>query len=314
MAILVHAEDNGHLVPVPLERARGPGFVWIDADGRSAELEALLRDLGIHPLTVEDVFERREVPKVEDFGSYLYVLAHAPRLEDQRLRIAELDLVIGPSWLVTHHPPELQVCAKVRDEWARQLRPGNEPARLAHLILDRLVDESLPVMDAFDDRIEELEEAALRPRPRKSTLAGILATRRSIHLFRRMAVHQREVLLRISRGEFERIPRELLPFFRDVHDHLVRLTDQTDDARDLLNGALEAHLSMVSNRLNEIMKVLTMISTIFLPVTFIAGVYGMNFQHMPELRWQYGYPAVLLLMAATAGGLLHWFRRRGWFD
>ena len=122
------------------------------------------------------------------------------------------------------------------------------------------------------------------------------------------------MLLRISRGEFKQIPAEELPFFRDVHDHAVRISDLVDDARDMLGSVLEAHLSMVSNRLNEVMKVLTMIATVFLPVSFIAGVYGMNFEHMPELHWRYGYLMAWLAMLLTAGGLVMWFRRRGWFD
>src|SRR5262249_50875997 len=150
--------------------------------------------------------------------------------------------------------------------------------------------------------------------PRRTTVAKVMALRSALHRFRRTAVHQREVLLRISRGEFKQIPPEELPFFRDVHDHAVRISDLVDDARDLLGGVLEAHLSMVSNRRNEVMKVLTMIAPVFLPISFIAAVYGMNFEHMPELHWRYGYLFAWAAMLATAGGLVAWFRSRGWFD
>ena len=182
------------------------------------------------------------------------------------------------------------------------------------MLLDRLVDDALPAMDAFDDAVEALEQASLRQIPQRTTVPKVLALRSALHRFRRTAVHQREVLLRLARGEFARIPPEALPFFRDVHDHAVRIADLVDDARELLAGVLEAHLAMVSNRLNEIMKVLTMIATVFLPVSFIAGVYGMNFEHLPELHWRYGYPAAWIAMLLIAGGLALWFKRRGWLD
>jgi magnesium transporter len=129
---------------------------------------------------------------------------------------------------------------------------------------------------------------------------------------RRMSIHQREILLRLSRGEFDEIPREVAPFYRDVYDHFLRVNDLVENYRDLVTSALEAYLSVQSNRMNEIMKTLTLISTIMLPITFIAGVYGMNFKLMPELDTSWGYPAALGLMAAVALGTLIWFRQKGW--
>jgi magnesium transporter len=289
-------------------------LVWVDADERTPEVEALLKRLELHPLTVEDVFETRNTPKIEDFGRYLYVLAHAVRVPAggaEKLKKAELDIVLGPNWVFTHHEPALHAPAQVREELQR-LGQAPDAARIAHLLLDRLVDDALPVMDAIDDSVEELEKASLLAR--RDTVRRVMALRSALHRFRRTAVHQREVLLRLARGEFPQIPREELPFFRDVHDHAVRIADLVEDARDMLGGVLESHLSMVSNRLNEIMKVLTMIATVFLPVSFIAAVYGMNFERMPELHLRYGYPMAWLSMLLTAAGLLIWFRRRGWFD
>ena len=127
-----------------------------------------------------------------------------------------------------------------------------------------------------------------------------------------MSIHQREILLRLSRGEIDEIPADALPFYRDVYDHFLRINDIAESYRDLVTSALEAYLSVQSNRMNEIMKTLTLMSTVMLPLTFIAGVYGMNFKHMPELDWIWGYPMALGVMAAVAGGILWWFRRRGW--
>jgi magnesium transporter len=253
---------------------------------------------------------------VEDFGRYLYIRAHGVAVPPEgayRLRKQELDIVLAAGWVFTHHGPQTHVCAAVREELVR-LGRGLDASRVAHLLLDRLVDEALPAMDAIDDEVEKLEKESLARVPRRDLVRRVLSLRSALHRFRRTAVHQREVLLRLARGEFAAIPREQLPFFRDVHDHASRLADLADDARDMISGVLEAHLSMVSNRLNEITKVLTMTATVFLPISFIAGVYGMNFEYMPELHWRWGYPTILAAMALTAGGFLWWFRRRGWLD
>ena len=320
MSVTAVIADGSDLVSVALEQARAAlgkaRLVWIDADSRGPEVEALLRDLGVHPLTIEDVFETRTVPKVEDFGRYLFILAHAVRVPAEgpsRLQETELDIVVGARWVFTHHEAALTAPARLREE-ALRTRRALDPVKIAHALLDRLVDDALPAIDAFDDELEQLEKISLARIPRRTTVPRVLALRSALHRFRRAAVHQREVLLRLARGEFALIPADQLPFFRDVHDHAVRIADEIDDARELLSGILEAHLSMVSNRLNEIMKVLTMMASVFLPISFIAGVYGMNFEAMPELRSPWGYPAVLAAMALTVAGLLWWFRRRGWLE
>jgi magnesium transporter len=291
-------------------------LVWFDTDARTKEIDDLLSFLQLHPLTIEDVFETRSTPKVEDFGRYLYVRAHGvtvPRTGAVNLKSEELDIVLGPGWVFTHHPPEMAAVAEVRENLLRSGR-GADPARVAHLLLDRLIDQALPAMDAVDDALDALEKASLARVPRRTVVPQVLALRSALHRFRRTAAHMREVLLRMARGEFPAIPAEQLPFFRDVYDHSVRLADMVDDARDLLSGVLEAHLSMVSNRLNEVMKVLTMTATVFLPISFIASVYGMNFERMPELHEWWGYPVALGAMALTAGGFLFWFKRRGWME
>jgi magnesium transporter len=312
--------DGSGVAPADLIQAREAigraQLVWIDVDGRSPEVDGLLAGLQLHPLTVEDVFETGTTPKIEDFGKYLYIRAHGvvvPSSGATRLEKEELDIVLGPGWLFTHHAPALKVPAQVREGLLRSGKQVDGP-RVAHLLLDRLVDDALPAMDAVDDALSVLEKASLARVPRRTVVPQVLALRSALHRFRRTAVHQREVLLRLARGEFSIIPAEQLPFFRDVYDHSVRLADLIDDARDLLGGVLDAHLSMISNRLNEVMKVLTMTATVFLPISFIASVYGMNFEYMPELHTRWGYPAVLAAMALTAGGFLWWFRRRGWMD
>src|SRR5262249_7820822 len=143
-------------------------------------------------------------------------------------------------------------------------------------------------------------------------LARIFALKRSLQALRRVSIREREILLRLGRGEFDVVPGEALPYFRDVYDHLVRIADLAESYRDLVTGPLDAYLSAQSNRMNEIMKTLTLISTVMLPLTFIAGIYGMNYENMPELKWRYGYPFALALMAGVALLIVVWFRRRRW--
>jgi len=179
---------------------------------------------------------------------------------------------------------------------------GAGPAGLAHAFWH--------LRDHPDDRLTVLERAGT-PRGRK-VLIRILAFKRTLQELRRMGIHQREILLRLSRGEFDEIPADALPFYRDVYDHFLRINDILEGYRDLVTSALDAYLSVQANRMNEIMKTLTLISTVMLPLTFIAGVYGMNFKHMPELEWEVGYPFALAVMALVAAGILIWFRHKGW--
>jgi len=173
----------------------------------------------------------------------------------------------------------------------------------------------MPVIDDLDHQIEDLEnEVLLKAGTKKGPpiLRKILSFKRMLLTLRRMSIHQREILLRLARGEFDEIPREAMPFYRDVYDHFLRVTDLVDSYRDLVSNALEGYLSVQSNRMNEIMKTLTLMSTVMLPITFIAGVYGMNFQHMPELTSPWGYPAALSLMGVIVIIAMLWFWKKGW--
>jgi len=171
------------------------------------------------------------------------------------------------------------------------------------------------VIDQLDTEIEQLENDVLDragTRSGRTVLMQILAFKRRLQELRRMSIHQREILLRLSRGEFDELPPETLPFYRDVYDHFLRINDIAEGYRDLVSSSLDAYLSVQSNRMNEIMKTLTLMSTVMLPLTFIVGLYGMNFKHMPELEWVWGYPAAIGLMVLVVAGIVLWFRHRGW--
>jgi len=308
--------DSSHsLADLPRLLAEKTPF-WLDLDGETPELrDALISTLHLHPLAVEDVFQERMNPKVEDYGDYLYVVIHGIALEHDSpddLRTVEIDLILSSRWVVSHHPSGLSAIDEVLDECRRNPRLFDKgPGFIAHAIMDHAVDCYFPVIDAFDQEID-LVETAVVEHPQPEVLQRIFKLKRSLQRLRRVAMHQREVLLRLSRGEFELIPEKALPFFRDIHDHFVRVSDLAEGYREGLSGALDAYLSVVSNRMNEVMKALTLVATIMLPLTFIAGVYGMNFKHMPELQWRYGYPFALGLMLLVALGMVAWFRSKRW--
>jgi magnesium transporter len=291
--------------------------IWIELESQCKEADDLLVEVfDIHPLTIEDIWQKRSAPKLEDYRKYLYLIIHVVKGPKRAsFELAELDVLIGKTFVITHDPTG-EITKDVVDEMKRDCTLlARGPAWLAHSILDHAVDRYLPVVDDLDVQLESLTNDALvaagTPKG-PAVLRRILKYKRRLQDLRRMSVHQREIFLRVSRGEFEEIPRETMPFYRDVYDHFLRINDLIESYRDLVTSALEAYLTVQSNRMNEIMKTLTMISTVMLPLTFIAGVYGMNFRFMPELDWQFGYPLALGLMAVTLVVILWWFRRKQW--
>jgi magnesium transporter len=290
--------------------------IWIELEQQDEACDRLLADeLHLHPLTIEDIWATRSSPKLEDYDSYLYVIIHGVRgAKHGMFELAELDIVLGQTWVVTHDPNHILDDVRTElDRTPRLLAKG--PAWLAHAILDHAVDRYLPVIDDIDAEIEDLENDVLRKagtRDGPPILRKILRFKRMLLSLRRVAIHQREILLRLARGEFDEIPHEAAPFYRDVYDHFLRVNDLVESYRDLVTSALEAYLSVQSNRMNDIMKTLTLISTVMLPITFIAGVYGMNFKHMPELDMIWGYPTALGVMGVVVVGCLVWFWRKGW--
>jgi magnesium transporter len=291
--------------------------IWVELESESDECQELLSEvLDLHPLTIEDIWATRTQPKLEDYRKYLYMIVHGVKSARRGVYdLLELDVIIGKTFLVTHDPHGVS-SKEVLEELDRDpslLLKG--PAWVAHSLLDHAVDHYIPIIDQLDSQLENLIDDALSKAGTKHgnpVMKRILRYKRTLQTLRRMSVLQREIFLRLSRGEFEEIPRDTVPFFRDVHDHFLRINDLIESYRDLVTSALEAYLSVQSNRMNEVMKTLTMISTVMLPLTFIAGVYGMNFKHMPELDWVLGYPFALVMMAIVSAGILIYFRHKGW--
>ncbi len=323
-ALILNGDDvvaTSDLADVEAAHAAGKTF-WVELDHKTEEATSFLEQtLEIHPLAIEDVWNDVGLPKVEDFDDYVQVIVHGLRERDRAssdvpLELAELDILIGKNWLVTHAHDE-KVCAvtPVQDELQRSaklLKKG--PAWVAHALMDRLVDAYMPLIDRFDDQIEGIETQILASTPRsdREVIPRIIRIKRSLQVLRRTTIYQREILLRLARAEFDEIPRELVPFYRDVYDHFARVTELVDSYRELVSSLLEAQFSIQSNRMNEIMKRLTIISTIMLPLSLIAGIYGMNFEHMPELHWLYGYPYALGLMVIVATAIVVYFVKKRW--
>jgi len=297
-------------------RAEKP--TWIDLLGRCPENDHLLgpQGLDLHPLVIEDIFSDNERPKAEEFGEYLYVCVHGPASvpdeDPETIDLVEMDLVTGDSYCVTHHRLPSRAIDAVIEELERTGRGLQKGAAwIGHAVLDRLIDDYMPLLDRLDEEVEGLENTVLSG-TQEDVLPRIFQSKRQLQQLRRVAVHQKEVLHRLGRGEFSRIPEALTPFYRDVYDHFARVHDLAESYRDVISSAMEAYLSVQSNRMNAIMKTLTLTATIFLPLSFVAGFYGMNFEHMPELHSRWGYPLVIALLVCIVIGMLMLYRRKKW--
>ncbi|MBA2620404.1 MAG: magnesium/cobalt transporter CorA [Acidobacteria bacterium] len=302
---------------IPELLANPDNLVWVDMEAPTVEEDKILSSVfHFHPLTIEDARQTRNAPKVEAFADYLFFIVHGVKLETNSFNFLtkELDGYLGKNFVVTYHHENFRSIDAVK----RQVRNSSFVCRrgadyLLHQILDELVDLYLPIVDDFDNSINEIEERIFsQQRSNNAVLEEILSLKRSVARLRRITSKQLNVLYRLAHGEFPLIEEAHLPFYRDVHDHLQRVSDLADSYRDLITGLLDIQFNVVSNRTNEIVKFLTIFSGIILPLSLIAGIYGMNFENMPELKSHNGYFITLGLMLAVTVLLLIYFWRKGW--
>ena len=296
------------------------GLLWLDLREEPKETcYPILRDMfGFHPLAIDDALEESHVPKVDDWGKYLYLVLHAVSYdaEENDINTLELDVFLGPHYLVTHQNTPLNAVDRVwqlcqRDE--RHLRRG--PAHVLYRLADEVVADYMPVVEDIDVTIDEIEDQVF-DNPAPSVLEQIFGLKRALLTLRRIIGPQREVLNKLGRGDYPVIPAGYNVFFRDVYDHLVRMYDISESLRDLVSGALDTYLSVVSNRMNEVMKILTVITTMFMPLSFLVGFFGMNF-FQPVFRlatWtsQGAFVALLAIMLLLPVGMFLWMRKRAW--
>jgi len=300
---------------LPKEKDR---VTWINVTGlhQVEWLEELNACLGLHPLVLEDILNTEQRPKVEEYEDYLFLVLKAFFLSPkgpEKVESRQVSLILGEQFVISFQEKDQQLLQPIRERLlngkGRLRRMGAD--YLLHAILDAVVDQYFVVLEILGEKIEVLEEE-LVTRPRSSTLEAIHWMKREMIFIRKALWPLREVIGSLTRGEFSLIRESSVVYLRDVYDHTIQIIDNIETYRDILAGMTDIYLSSISNRMNEVMKVLTIISTLFIPLTFIAGVYGMNFKYMPELEQIWGYPAVLAVMAGVAVFMLIYFRRKRW--
>ena len=297
------------------ELREGWSSIWVNVDGLG-DIEILKRiaaQFGLHPLAMEDALDANQRPKFEEYAEHIHLsarMASAPEEGD----LEQISIFAGPGWVVTLQQRD----GDCFDALRRRIRSGAGRVRtstsdyLAYAQLDSIIDAYFPMLDAYSERVESLEERLFEGAP-PETLPMIYELRRDLLALRRAVWPLRDALGQLIRSDSTFFHDDTRVYARDGYDHLIQIVDLIETYREIGSSLMELYLSSVSHKMNEVMKVLTVISTVFIPLGFLAGLYGMNFERMPELRHPYGYPILLAVMLTLAISMLAWFRRRGWF-
>jgi magnesium transporter len=304
-----HLHDPAELAVI-IERTSD--LVWVDVhDPTDDDFACLTQEFGLHPLAVEDALKHGQRPKLEHYANHSFLVAYSREM-------AEVDLFIGPSWFITvrENGPEGQVCKieAMRSRFERDSPQQTTVGHFVYVVLDEIVDGYLDRTDQIEERVEDIEERILLdqvPDP-KDIQVELISLRRELTGFRKVVLPLRDVLVRIQRGEVESIDAIAREQLQDVVDHAFRVIDHLDQERELIAYAVDAHQSLIANRQNQVMKRMTSWGAILIASTLIAGIYGMIFQHMPELGWQYGYAWALGTMGACTLLLYRYFRKKDW--
>ena len=294
-----------------------PTVSWINIEGiHDVEtIEKVGKQFNIHPLVLEDIVNTGQRPKAEDFDDYVYIvikMLYYDRKESQ-VTSEQVSLILGSNFLISFQEREGDVFQSVRE----RIRKGKGHIRkagadyLAYALMDAVVDQYFLIMEIFGEKMEGLEEELIED-PTTQTLEIIHAMKREMIYFRKQVWPLREVIGGLTRGEYSLVSETTGLYLRDVHDHTIQVIDTLESLRDILGGMLDLYLSTLSNKMNEVMKVLTIMATIFIPLTFIAGIYGMNFKYMPELEWHWGYFVVWGIMVCTVVAMVVYFKKKTW--
>ena len=296
------------------------GLLWVDfeADSNEETEPILQKTFGFHPLAIEDALHQSHVPKLDDWGNYLYIVVHTVVYDEEHQDVdtLELDIFIGKNYLVTHHDLPIEAVNRVWDAQQRDDRIlKNGADHLLYRLMDEIVTSFMPVVEKLDLGLDQIEDEIFG-KSAPDTLEKLFSIKRSVLYLRRILAPQREALNKLARDEYEAIDERDRIYFRDVYDHLVRMYDIIESVRDLVSGALDSYLSVTNNRLNDVMKTLTIITTLFMPISFIASFFGMNFFQpaYPLGAWT-GGPAFLitmLIIVLTPVTMFLWMRRRRW--
>ena len=291
-------------------------ITWIHAYGYASPelLKELGEIFGLHPLALEDVLNTGQRPKLEQYDQQLFAIMSLPAWNDKELNTEQVSLFFSKNYLISFYngsdDPFEPVRKRLRGNGGRLRSRGAD--FLFYTLLDVIIDQGFPILEDLGEWIEDLEDELLDV-PSRKVLSQIHELKRDLLLLRRMLWPQREVINQLLREDHALIDASTRPYLRDCYDHTVQIMDLFETYRDMAAGMLDVYLSSTSNRLNEVMRVLTVIATIFIPPTFLVGVYGMNFTHMPELHWRYGYLGSWLIIIAMIGGMLLYFKKKKWF-
>lgn len=303
--------------PQKLPEVPQDGVLWVIVTGVEDPglLESVGGRFGLHPLVLEDVMNVVERPKLEDFGEYVFVVLKLLSYDDDNDEILtqQVSLAMGRNWVVSFHeqghPLVDNICQRIQDGVGRFLQTGAD--YLAYALIDIIVDQFFVVLEMVEDDMERLELEVVQ-NPGADMLQRIHRLKNAMIVVRKAVWPLREVLGALHRGETPLVQERTRVYLRDVYDHTIQIIDTVETFRDVLSGLVDIHLSSVSNRLNEVMKVLTIIATMFMPLSFLAGVYGMNFKHFPEIEWPYAYPAFWVVCITAVVLMLRYFRRKEW--
>ncbi|MBL4888746.1 MAG: magnesium/cobalt transporter CorA [Candidatus Lindowbacteria bacterium] len=294
------------------------GLLWVDLDNPSGDELDLLSDIfKFHPLAIEDCVLPHQRPKIDDYDSYLFVIFHAlsfhsPQSTEKDLDVLELNLFVGPNYVVSMHEDSITQVGRVRSKCIVQPAMMTKGSGfLLHAILDQIVDDMMQFLVILEDKLDEIENMIMLAD--EDSINELYTFKELISKFRKVAGPQRDVVRLLTSEKFAFIDAHQTIYFKDVFDHILNVTETVNHIREVVSKANEQYLSMVSRKMNDVMKVLTVVLTIFLPLQLIAAIYGMNFKNMPELDWQYGYFGILFVMSLVAIGMAALFRRLKWF-
>jgi magnesium transporter len=291
---------------------------WIHINGIHdvQALEELGTVFGLHPLTLEDILNSDQRPKMEDFCDYVYIVLkafHSDNAQANEIHSEQISIILGPTFVISFQEKETDIFKPVRD----RIRAGKGRLRksgadyLAYALIDSVVDNYFTILEQVGERIELLEESLVK-NPTTEILQAIQHLKREMIFLRKTVWPLREAISSLERTGCQLVQESTDVYLKDIYDHTIQVIDTIETFRDMLSGILDIYLSSISNRMNEIMKVLTIIATVFMPLTFLAGVYGMNFKYMPELEWTWGYFFIWGIMLAVAISMLIYFRRKKW--
>lgn len=290
-------------------------FVWLDLeDPQPKDIALLQEEFGFHPLAIEDATRAHERPKVDAYDNYYFLVFYALQYDatDNQLGTRAISLFVGKNYLVSVHHGGMPVIDETIRRWqGHQAEFDRNAGALLYALLDSIVDDYFPVIDQLANRVEGLEEQIFE-HYHEEALQEVFRLKRDLLNVRRIVAPERDVLNILIRREVPIFERNTIQYLQDIYDHIIRVTDSIDTYRDLLSSALDAFLSVQSNRLNQVVKALTIASIVLMSNALIAGIYGMNFEFMPELGWRYGYPFALGLMAVISVALIFFFRRIRW--